>query len=264
MIANKYKIIEKLSQGTFGSLYKAENIRTNESVAVKIETKSIKSNTLKNEAKIYQYLGKQNGFPQLKWFGTEEKYNYFVIDLLGSPLSEMVSKYKAFSLKTTLILGMQIISRIQLLHDKYLLHRDIKPSNFLFGLGLQTNKLYLVDFGFTKRYNHNGTHIPDKKINSLIGSPNFVSLNVHNFIEPSRRDDLESAIYIIIYMLYGSLDWFGKTIAEMAVLKEQLTNKPELPIFIQNMLENVRKMRFDERPDYEYLKQLLVDTLDTI
>ena len=111
MIANKYKIIEKLSQGTFGSLYKAENIRTNETVAVKIETKTIKSNTLKNEAKIYQYLGKQNGFPQLKWFGTEEKYNYFVIDLLGCSLSEMVTKYKSFSLKTTLILGVQIISR---------------------------------------------------------------------------------------------------------------------------------------------------------
>ena len=232
-----------------------------EYLAIKIELKTNCCSSLKNEAKIYQYIGKQNGFPQLKWFGTEEKYNYFVVDLLGCSLDKMVAKYKGFSLKITLELGIQMITRIQLLHEKHLLHRDIKPSNFLFGLGTQTNKLYLVDFVFAKRYNHNGINIIEKKINNLIGSPNFVSINVHNLTEPSRRDDLESVIYIIMYMLYGTLDWFSKPLQEMVGLKEQLTNKIGLPPFIQSMLNYVRQLCFQEKPDYDYMKQLLENAI---
>jgi serine/threonine protein kinase len=263
MIANKYKIVEKLNEGAFGSIYKAENIRTKEYVAIKMEAKNGISNTLKNEAKIYQYLGKQNGFPQLKWFGSEEKFNYFVIDLLGCSLEKMVAIHGHFTLKTALALGTQIITRIKFLHEKYLLHRDIKPANFLFGLGTQTNKLYLVDFGFAKRYNYNGSHMLEKSLNSIVGSPNFVSLNVHKLIEPSRRDDLESAIYIIMYMLYGSLDWFGKQLSEMVVLKELLTNKIDLPPFIRNMLVYVRQLCFQQKPDYDYLIYLLENELTT-
>jgi serine/threonine protein kinase len=261
MLSNKYKIIQKISQGSFGTIYKAENIRTSEFVAIKFESKNSHSKTLKNEAKIYQYLGKQLGFPQLKWFGSEENNTYLVIDLLGVSLSEMIHRYKRFSLKTSLILGIQIITRLKVLHDNYLLHRDIKPDNFLFGLELQTNKLFLVDFGFVKRYNYNGKHIPEKKINSLIGTPNFVSLNVHKGIEPSRRDDIESCIYIIIYMLYGKLEWGDKDINEIVILKEQLTNNTWFPPFLKNMLLFVRNIKFDETPDYNYLINLLVSTI---
>ena len=262
MFSNKYKIIEKLSEGSFGIVYKAKNVRTTEFVAIKFESKKSNSKTLKNEAKIYQYLGKQNGFSQLKWFGSEDNYSYLVIDLLGISLSKMIQCYKRFCLKTVLILGMQIMGRIKVLHEKYLLHRDIKPDNFLFGLETQTNKLFLVDFGFAKRYDYDGKHIPEKKINSLIGSPNFVSLNVHKGIEPSRRDDIESCIYIIIYMLYGKLEWFDKNINEMPVLKEEVTNKKEIPAFIKLILEYIRNIKFDEKPDYDYLIKLLVDVFN--
>ena len=262
MFSNKYKIFEKLSEGSFGIVYKAKNARTNEFVAIKFELKILNSNTLKNEAKIYQYLGKQNGFSQLKWFGSENNYSYLVIDLLGISLSKTIQCYKRFCLKTVLILGMQIMRRIKVLHEKYLLHRDIKPDNFLFGLETQTNKLFLVDFGFTKRYDYDGKHIPEKKIKGLIGSPNFVSLNIHNNYEPSRRDDIESCIYIIIYMLYGELEWFDKNINEMTILKEELTNKKEIPAFIKLMLEYIRNIKFDEKPDYDYLINVLVDVFN--
>lgn len=262
MLSNKYKIINKLTEGSFGIICKAENIRTNELVIIKFESKYSDSKTLKNEAKIYQYLGKQNGFPHLKWFGTEQNYTYLVIDLLGVSLTKMIHTYNSFSLKTVLILSIQIIKRIQVLHDKYLLHRDIKPDNLLFGLEPQTNKLFLIDFGLAKRYNYNGIHIPEKKINKLIGSPNFVSLNIHNNIEPSRRDDIESYIYIIIYMLYGYLDWFGKNGEELIYLKQQLTNKLDLPPFIKNLLYYIRNVQFDEIPDYNYLINLLVDVFN--
>jgi serine/threonine protein kinase len=259
MIANKYKLIEKINEGSFGTVFKAENIRTNDFVAIKFENKSDQIKSLKNEAKIYQYLGKLDGFPQIKTFGTTDKVNYLVIDLLGNSLMNIIIYYKALYLKTVLVLGIQIIKIIKSLHDKSLLHRDIKPSNFIFGTGNDTNKLFLVDFGFAKRYDYNGKHIEEKNIKNIIGSPNFVSLNIHNNIEPSRRDDIESCIYVILTMLFGRLEWFDKDdLSEIAQLKKQIISVHEVPSFIKIMLYYVRTMKFYERPDYDYLINLMV------
>jgi serine/threonine protein kinase len=131
-------------------------------------------------------------------------------------------------------------------------------------LGTETNKLYLVDFGFCKRFNHDGKHIPEKKINNIIGSPNFVSLNIHRRIEPSRRDDIESCVYIILNMLFGKLEWINTNNCNenMALLKHQLISVIEVPSFIKIMLYYVRNMKFDETPDYEYLINLMLKVLD--
>lgn len=262
MIANKYKLCEKINEGSFGSVYKAENVMTNEHVAIKFENKNNLIKSLKNEAKIYQYLGKIDGFPQLKTFGTTNKHNYLVLTLLGHPLSHIISYYKALSLYTVLVCGIQIIQRIQTLHSKCLLHRDIKPSNFIFGTDKQTNKLFLVDYGFSKRYDYNGSHIKEQNIRNVIGSINFVSLNVHNLVEPSRRDDLESCIYVILTMLLGKLEWFNKTnIDEIIYLKKQILTLEEVPSFLKIMLYYVRSMKFDEIPDYDYIINLMAKEL---
>ena len=264
MISNKYNLIEKISEGSFGSVFKAENIRTKENVAIKFEIKIDNLKSLKNEAKIYQYLGKINGFPQLKMFGTTDKVNYLVIDLLGKSLSNTILYFNKLSLKTTLLIGIQIINRIKVLHEFQLLHRDIKPSNFLFGLEKDTTKLYLVDFGFSKRYIYNGNHIQEKKITKILGSPNFVSLNIHNHIEPSRRDDLESCIYIMLTMLLGKLVWFDKSnLNDIYKLKEQIILIEEVPSFIKILLNYVRKMKFDETPDYNYIINIIIETFKT-
>jgi len=264
MISKKYNLIEKISEGSFGSVFKAENIRTKENVAIKFEIKMDNIKSLKNEAKIYQYLGKINGFPQLKMFGTTDKVNYLVIDLLGNSLSNTILGFNKLSLKTTLLIGIQMINRIKVLHENQLLHRDIKPSNFLFGLEKDTNKLYLVDFGFSKRYTYNGTHIQEKKLTKIVGSLNFVSLNIHNYIEPSRRDDLESCIYIMLTMLLGKLVWFDKSnLNDIYKLKEQIILLEEVPSFIKILLNYVRKMKFDETPDYNYIINIIIETFKT-
>jgi serine/threonine protein kinase len=260
MLANKYQLIEKINEGSFGTIYKAKNIRTKEMVAIKFENKTTQNKSLKNEAKIYQYLGKLDGFPELKWFGTNNNTNYLVINLLGQSLTDTIKHFKALSLKTVLVYGIQLVQRIQVLHNKLLLHRDIKPSNFVFGLGTSgLNKLYLVDYGFSKRYDYDGIHIEEKKIRHIVGSINFVSLNVHNHIEPSRRDDIESCIYIILTMLFGHLEWFDKTdVDDIYNLKTQILSITEVPSFIKNMLVYIRSIQFDEKPDYDYIINLMV------
>ena len=155
-----------------------------------------------------------------------------------------------------------MINRIKVLHENQLLHRDIKPSNFLFGLEKDTNKLYLVDFGFSKRYIYNGNHIQERELTKIVGSPNFVSLNIHNHIEPSRRDDLESCIYIMLTMLFGKLVWFDKSnLNDIYKLKEQIILIEEVPTFIKILLNYVRKMKFDETPDYNYIINVIIETL---
>ena len=146
-----------------------------------------------------------------------------------------------------------MIKRVETLHSKYLLHRDIKPDNFM----LDKNKmLCLIDFGLCKRYDHNGRHIEEKQITSMIGSANFVSLNVHKGVEPSRRDDVVSCIYIILYLfLGGDLPWLlEKDMKRMIYLKEQLTNEnTSVPQFIKTSLTTVYKLAFNAEPDYKEL-----------
>ena len=157
-----------------------------------------------------------------------------------------------------------MINRIKVLHENQLLQRDIKPSNFLFGLEKDINKLYLVDFGFSKRYIYNGTHIQEKKLTKIVGSLNFVSLNIHNYIEPSRRDDLESCIYIMLTMLLGKLVWFDKSnLNDIYKLKEQIILIEEVPAFIKILLNYVRKIKFDETPDYNYIINIIIETFNT-
>lgn len=260
MIANKYEIIDKIKEGSFGIIFKGENIRTHKLVAIKFESKDIDKKTLKNEAKIYQYLGRLDGFPQLKWFGTDENNTYLVIDLLGISLAEMINHYERFSIKTALILGIQMIKRIQVLHEKGLLHRDIKPDNFLFGLGDSTNKLHLIDFGISKRYDYDGTHIRETKIHKLIGTPNFVSLNVHNGLEPSRRDDLESCMYIILCMTNGRSRWCCHTnMGQIINYKIEAQTCFTTPAFIKILLNYICNMGFNETPDYYYIIKIMVD-----
>jgi serine/threonine protein kinase len=294
MIANKYKILNKISEGSFGLVYKGQNIRTGEKVAIKIEKRSGEYNVLKAEAKIYQYLGKLDGFPQLKWFGTDIKYNYLVIDLFNYSLHTLIKIKETISFSSCLHFGIQMIERLETLHSKLLLHRDIKPDNFLLDLN---NKIYLIDYGFCKRYDHDGKHIEERKINSIIGTVNFVSINVHKFLEPSRRDDLESVIYIIIYMLYGTLPWISvsdfkrnnssdhlsvsdlkrnnssdlkrnissdsvkETDIQLDFSNEEIMQMKQettyLPGFIREMLQYVRQLTFTEKPDYKHLKEIL-------
>jgi serine/threonine protein kinase len=257
IIDKKYELLEKLSEGSFGQVYKGKHVRTGELVAIKMEHKNGSTvGSLKNEAKIYQYLAKEPGFINLKWYNSNENFTYLVTDLLVCSLTTLVKLKGPLDLKVVLQIGIQVIKRIQTLHGKYLLHRDVKPDNYM----LDSNKqLCLIDFGLCKRYDHNGVHIEEKQITSMVGSINFVSLNVHKCIEPSRRDDVESCIYIIIYLLLnGNLPWIKEpNIKKIAYIKEQLTNNELVPIFIKNMLENIRELAFNSEPDYGELISIL-------
>jgi len=257
LINNKYILHEKIGSGSFGSIFKGENIRTKEKVAIKLEPIKNETKMLKNESIIYQYLGTSRGIPTVKWFG-KDKYNYYmVINLLGKSLEELKLEKTKFSLRLTLQMGIQIIFLLKSIHEKGLVHRDIKPENFLLGLNSTNKQIYIIDFGFCKSYLNKDQHIKFGKINNLIGSYNYASVNSHKHFELSRRDDMESLGYMLIYFYMGELDWRDSfkslNINEIISLKEGVQINSKFPEVLVNYMKYIRNLEFEEMPNYSII-----------
>jgi len=261
LINNKYKIIEKLGAGCFGEIYKGENIRTDEKVAIKVEPISNNLKLLKNESVIYQYLVGTTGIPNVKWFGKDTTNYYMVLNLLGDSLQTLINNKNVFSLKLVLQVGLQIIFTLKSIHEKDLVHRDIKPDNFLLGNNDNNKKqIYIIDFGFCKSL-VNITNV--KKTTGLIGSLTYASINAHNYTELSYRDDLESLGYMLIYFYQGFLDWQKTADIKLIIqMKQQVVDNEKIPIVLRDFLRSVRTLGFKEMPDYNTLISLLKRELE--
>ena len=268
LLANKYKVEAKIGQGTFGTVFLGENIRTGEPVAIKMEPNEYSS--LKNEARVLQYLQGCEGFPTIKWFGLHKSQQalpcyYTVMQLLDKSLNDLLLANHRIPLPKVCLLGMQMFKRVETLHKKFLIHRDIKPDNFLLGANSAQDKeiLYLIDFGFCKRYMDDfGNHVKARENNnSLIGTPAFVSLNVQMGYEPSRRDDIESVVFVMMQLYYGALPWTLKqnsaavkhnsdTMKDMKTIGALKEMKLHTCFF--DLLENVRLLQYEDEPFYEF------------
>jgi casein kinase I family protein HRR25 len=252
MINNKYRLLNKIGEGSFGCIYKAENFRTREEVAIKIESIEHETNLLKNESYIYQYLLGTPGIPQVKWYGKDELNYYMVIPLLGKSLEQLLCEKQIFSMKLVLQIGIKLLQLLKSIHEKGLVHRDIKPDNFLLSRNLK--EIFLIDFGLCRAYINNNIHIEMKKNKSLIGSLTYCSINAHENIELSRRDDLESLGYMLIYFSLGGLPW-RETKEESKLLKQkmEIILNSKVPTMLKEFINYTRNIEFKETPKYELL-----------
>lgn len=271
LINNKYILYEKIGSGSFGTIYKAKNVRTNESVAIKVESIKNGNKLLKNESIIYQFLNDITGIPNVKWFGKDNFNYYMVINLLGDSLQNLKEIRGQFSLKLTIQVGIQIIILLRTLHEKGLVHRDVKPDNFLLGLNDRKSQLNIIDFGFCKSYLHNDKHILCKKTSNLIGSISYASINSHNYLELSRRDDLESLGYILIYLYLGTLDWNSQQTNSYELnneiiknMKKNVTNNNNIPQIIIEYFKNITSLEFEEKPNYSMLIDMFKREIDVL
>jgi casein kinase I family protein HRR25 len=252
LINKKYRIIGKIGEGSFGLIYKGENIRTKELVAIKVEPIEKDMKLLKNESVIYQYLNNVQGVPFVKWFGKDEKNYYMVLNLLGESL-QSIKNDSIFSLSRVLQIGIQVIILLKTIHDKGLVHRDIKPDNFLLGLNSERKRIYIIDFGLCKSYMSNEEHNPIKKTNNLIGSLTYASINTHNCIELSRRDDMESLGYMLVFFYLGALPWQEFTSENIDMIKkskQDITSNDKLPQILVNYIKYIRSLEYEEKPNY--------------
>ncbi|GAV66554.1 Pkinase domain-containing protein [Cephalotus follicularis] len=272
VIAGKFTLGRKIGSGSFGELYLAVNVQTGEEVAVKLESVKTKHPQLHYESKLYMLLQGGTGIPHLKWFGVEGEYNIMVIDLLGPSLEDLFNYCnRKLSLKTVLMLADQLINRVEYMHSRGFLHRDIKPDNFLMGLGRKANQVYIIDYGLAKKYRDLQTHkhIPYRENKNLTGTARYASVNTHLGVEQSRRDDLESLGYVLMYFLRGSLPWQGLKAGTKKQKYDKISEKKvstpievlckSYPTEFVSYFHYCRSLRFEDKPDYSYLKRLFRD-----
>ena len=268
-VAGRYILVRKIAHGSFGEIYKAINTTNGDEVALKSESTRARHPQLLHESKVYKVLSGGEGIPHVRWFGQVKDFNILVMDLLGPNLEELFEVCsRKFTMKTILMLADQMINRMEYTHNKNVLHRDIKPDNFVVGSGSHCNEIFIIDFGLANKYRDNGTrqHIPYREDRPLIGTRRYASINAHLGIEQSRRDDMESLGYVLMYFNRGNLPWQGLNALTKKQKHERIAEKKMstpvevlckgFPEEFAMYLNYCRGLRFDEAPDYMYLMQL--------
>ena len=257
MINNKYEILDTINSGNYGKVYKVKY--NNNFYALKEE---ISNNIiLHNEANIYKELRFVKNVGKMKDYFLFNNKNYLVLNLYDKNLMQIkcekfgTTNYYKFINNIFHIL----FKTIKNIHNYGFLHRDIKPSNICLN---ENYEPVIIDFGFSKKYIVNNKHIKEKKISSIIGSYSFISKNVCNLIEPSRRDDIESLIYVYIYMII--ISEHEKYIINLKNdyndYNDSNNNLLSLSKLDSNIIENIieilsyiRSLKFESEPDYNYI-----------
>ncbi|KAI5718529.1 hypothetical protein M8J77_022640 [Diaphorina citri] len=269
--ADRYELVRRVGKGSFGDVYIGRDKTNQEEVAMKVEPVRNPVQRLFWERNFYEKLHGAPGVPHVMGYGTSGDYNILVMELLGPSLEDLFQYCsKRFSLKTVLMLADQMISRLEHVHRKKIVHRDIKPDNFLMGVRENFNTVYLVDFGLAVDFCPNCP--PRIRTRGLTGTARYASVNAHQWLDQSPRDDLEALCYTLVYFLRGKLPWQSiksdnEETRMQRVTEMKLTMTPEAicegtPPEFAEFLRYCRGLAFSEEPNYGKLRDSFRNLLE--
>jgi serine/threonine protein kinase len=268
-VLKNYVIRKRLGGGSFGDVYQADDLESQKVVAIKIEANT-QASQLGNEYKMYQWLDGMDGIPKAYGLYDYGRGRLMVMENLGPSLEVLFRRCgKQFSLKTVLMVADQMFRIIQWVHQCGIIHRDIKPHNFVTGRGEFRNKLYLIDFGVSTPYLDHRTHEHRdySRHNGLVGTAQYVSINTHLGDQQSRRDDLESIMYLLIRFLIGKLPWSEIKDRDPETRNEKITQSKihttaeglcmEIPNEFRALLEEIRRLGYEVTPKYSWMRAVM-------
>ena len=278
MIANKYDIISKIGEGQFGTVYKGKYKRNNEFVAIKVEHLDAPIPLLNHETRILNYINSKHStcVPFVYWYGLYDHLPTLIMPLYEYSLEDLYSN-KKLSKNDLLHHCIKIINILGFIHEYGVIHCDLKPENFM----VKENEIYLIDFGLATIFvDENSAILPQKPDSIFItGTPKFISINIHNGISPSRRDDLISAIYIFSYLQHNCyLPWLnvqdkydGYNPNNINHFKNQERKRKKIEYynnlhsstFEKKILTYLKSIEFQEKPHYQRIIMIFEEKIST-
>ncbi|XP_026734737.1 tau-tubulin kinase homolog Asator [Trichoplusia ni] len=265
VVKERWKVVKKIGGGGFGEIYEGLDLVTQEQVALKVESARQPKQVLKMEVAVLKKLQGKEHVCRFIGCGRNARFNYVVMQLQGRNLAELrrAQPRGAFSLSTTLRLGLQILKAIDSIHSVGFLHRDIKPSNFSIGRHPSNcRKVYMLDFGLARQYTtSNGQVRPPRAAAGFRGTVRYASINAHKNKEMGRHDDLWSLFYMLVEFVNGQLPWRKiKDKEQVGLMKEKYDHRlllKHLPSELRQFLEHVQALEYADAPDYGMLGALL-------
>jgi casein kinase 1 len=299
IVAGKYQLLKKIGSGSFGKIFRARGVSPLQPPESEEEAQALCAGTLssnpntsafpdwgvrgaalhaplavkimsiehsalhKNEVAMYEKLREINYIPSLYASGTEGKFTYLVMDLLEQSVEELHKNYgDQMSLKVVIHLGLQMLNITEQIHARGIVHRDLKPANFLLKTNAQNiSELYLIDFGLAQCFlDEKNRHGAIKTNEQIVGTTRYMSVNVHQGLTASRRDDLEALGYSLLFLYHGKLPWQNQpSVASVVDLKQQFGwfshTLGEFVLFILYC----RNLGFSDKPNYDYLRGILTN-----
>ena len=253
-IIDNYKLIKIIGKGSYGSVYEVKDIENEKIYALKKEKYNKRS--LFNEIYILSKLRNVKSITKLIHYGLYDDSYYFVMERLGITIEDFYYECNNKKFIELITKTMIIIKNIQ---QNGIIHRDIKPDNIL--LNVEKTEVFIIDFGISKKYLDKYKNHKKKKINNkLQGTVRYASIFNHQGIENSRRDDIISFLYSIIFIIKGGLPWQnmndnGKFLKIMK--KKQIITTKELCFSLHKnfyeILDYCYSLKYDEEPDYDYI-----------
>ena len=275
LIFNKFQAKKLLFNSSSSKVYEGLNKLTKEPVAIKFEKIGGKYALLQSEA-YFLLLLKGFGIPRFISFGKYSNYKILVEELLGPSIFLIWNnKNTKTRLSDICLIALQCLDRLEYIHSKGIIHKDIKPYNFLFGRN-DPNVIYVIDFGISKKYksSRTGKHIKYNNLKTINGSFRYMSINCNKGYEQSRKDDLESLGYMLVYLTKEDLPWsdlennnkMSKFLQSKKICEKKIKTTPEelclgLPSEFSEFIKYTRQLEFEEEPNYNYIKNLFVAIL---
>ncbi|VDK66773.1 unnamed protein product [Anisakis simplex] len=274
----KFQILRQIWSGPFSNVFVVMDVNRNKKFAMKIEHQvDFGRSVLKLDVFVLKEFRheKTPGFPRFIAAGRTSQLKFLVLQLVGPDINKLrrCLPEKKFCLSTALRLSQQTLERIETLHDVGWLSRDIKASNFAIGKKKNNNTVYMLDFGFARRYRDRKGNIYSQSTSAaLLGSIHYASMAAHAFQDQCRRDDVESWFYMCCELIKGPLPWVSldpktdynligewKRYARFGGREELLRG---VPFEFDSMLDLIDKIKFNERPDYKALR-CMIDSVFT-